>query len=244
MSRGADDLPEPLSEEEKSYFQTVEVRFCALRGASMLLSPRDWALITSWWNERVPLSLVLESLEEVFATRVRRGDPAESIGSLAYARSEVQRRFRLHRELVGFRRGEEESTRLQREIRLHLGRMARRLAQVGDAARGRGQEEMARALIVGAAAIRELRRSAGKAGWNPSSAEERLEQIEAEILDSARAALGEGERKSLQARAREALSRRGLVMSEKAHQGTLRAVEDELLRRAWEIPRISFLAES
>ena len=122
-----DSAPAP-SEEEKSYFRAVEERFCALRGAALLISPRDWALIASWWEESVPLALILDSLEEVFAARARRGDAAEDIGSLAYVRSEVQRRFRLHREMVALRRGEEEeSTRLRREIRLHLGRVARGL---------------------------------------------------------------------------------------------------------------------
>jgi len=232
------------SEEEKSFFRTVEDRFCALRGAAMLLSPRDWALIASWWNERVPLPLILESLEEVFAARARRGDAATEISSLSYVRSEVQRRFRLHRELVAVRRGEEEEgTRLRREIRLHLGRVARRLVLAGELAREGGEEALGRALLIGSAEIKALRSSAGKIGWSPAVAEEKLLQIESEILDSARSALSLREKEDLQIQARKTLDARGLRMTQEARRVTLNSVEQDLLRQRWRIPAIALLAE-
>jgi len=238
-----DSAPAP-SEEEKGYFRAVEERFCALRGAALLISPRDWALIASWWEERVPLALILDSLEEVFAARARRGDAAEDIASLAYVRSEVQRRFRLHREMVALRRGEEEeSARLRREIRLHLGRVARGLGFASELAREQGHEALARALLVGSAEIKAVRRLAGEIGWNPTSAEARLEQIESEIMDSARGALSPEEREALQSRARDLVSSRGLRMTQEAFQITLNSIEQDLLRRQWRIPSIALLAE-
>jgi hypothetical protein len=238
-----DSAPAP-SEEEKSYFRAVEERFCALRGAALLISPRDWALIASWWEESVPLALILDSLEEVFAARARRGDAAEDIGSLAYVRSEVQRRFRLHREMVALRRGEEEeSARLRREIRLHLGRVARGLGFASELAREQGHEALARALLVGSAEIKAVRRLAGEIGWNPTSAEARLEQIESEIMDSARGALSPEEREALQSRARDLVSSRGFRMTQEAQQITLNSIEQDLLRRQWRIPSIALLAE-
>jgi hypothetical protein len=238
-----DSAPAP-SEEEKSYFRAVEERFCALRGAALLISPRDWALIASWWEERVPLALILDSLEEVFAARARRGDAAEDIASLAYVRSEVQRRFRLHREMVALRRGEEEeSARLRREIRLHLGRVARGLGFASELAREQGHEALARALLVGSAEIKAARRLAGEIGWSPTSAEARLEQIESEIMDAARGALSPEEREALQSRARDLVSSRGLRMTQEAFQITLNSIEQDLLRRQWRIPSIALLAE-
>jgi hypothetical protein len=238
------DAPSAPSEEEKRYFRTIEERFCALRGAALLLSPKDWRLITSWWNERVPLPLVLESLEEVFAAKTRRGEVTGEISSLAYVRSEVQRRFRLHRELVAVRRGEEqESAQLRREIRLHLGRVARRLAVAGALARERGEEDLARTLLIGSCEVKALMRSAGKIEWNPASAEERLEQIESEIMDSARSALSVQEREGMKALARETLATRGLRMTPDAYRITLNSIEENLLRHKWGLPAIALLAE-
>ena len=233
----------PAWEEEKQYFRSVEERFCALRGASMLISPKDWALIDSWWKEEVPLSLILEALEEVFASKVRRGELPESIGSLAYARNEVQRRFRLHRDLVALRRGAGETDRLRQEIRLHLGRLSRHLTRVVGAIRDQGQESLAQALAVGAAEIRQLRRSAGKPDWNPGCTEESLRKIELEVLDLARQALGESERKDLEDRVGELLSRHGRTMKEDARRSAVVAFEEDLLRRRWQIPRISLLPQ-
>ncbi len=244
MSSSAAESVSAPSDEERSYFRTVEERFCALRGAALLLSPRDWSLMASWWNERVPLPLILESLEEVFAARARRGDAAREISSLAYVRHEVQRRFRLHRELVAVRRGEEEeSATLRREIRSHLGRVASRLALAAELAREHGEEGLARALLVGSAEVKALKRTAGKIDWNPASAEERLEQIESEIMDSARGALSAQEREALQSSAREMLSARGLRMTQEAHRITLNSIEENHLRQRWRIPAIALLAE-
>jgi hypothetical protein len=237
--------PEPLiSEEEKEYFRLIEERFCALRGASMLLSPRDWALMESWWRERVPLSLVLDALEEIFAARVRRGDPADSIGSLAYVRGEVRRRFLLQREWAAVRRGEEEeSQRLRRAIRLHLGRLARRLALGAEAAQEGGQSQLCRSLLTVAGEIRILRRESARKEWDPSQAEEKLGQLEAEILDAARAATGEAEREEIAAQARNLLAGRLAQMSSEVHRETLLAMEQKLLRQRWGIPRLTLLGE-
>lgn len=234
----------PISEEEKDYFRGVEERFCALRGAARLLSPRDWALIASWWSERVPLRLVLECLEEVFATRARRGEPKESVASLAYVKPEIQRRFRLHRELVALRRGdEEESGRLRREIHAHLGRLARRLCEAAESTREQGQEALPRALLTTCAEVRRVRRDATRRGWSLSEAEARLEQLQSELMDIARAAAGETGRKVLQSRAREILADRAALMTRQAYRETLHALEENLLRQVWGIPRVSLLGE-
>jgi hypothetical protein len=230
-------------EAERDYFQAVEERFCALRGASMLLSPRDWGLIASWWREQIPLSLILETMEEVFRGRGERGDPPETIASLAYIKGQVQRRFKLHRDLVAVRRGEEESPRVRREIRMHLGRLARTLLKAADALRARGEEPLAQSLVVGAAGVRELRKSAGKGEEDPASLEARLRIIEAEIQASARAALGESDRRQLQEHAAALIKRRASLMTEPARQATLEALEEDWVRRKWRLPRISLLPQ-
>jgi len=110
-------------------------------------------------------------------------------------------------------------------------------------AREQGHEDLARALLVGSAEIKAVRRLAGQIGWNPASAEARLEQIESEIMDSARGALRSEEREALQSRARDLVSSRGLRMTHEAQQITLNSIEQDLLRRQWRIPSIALLAE-
>jgi hypothetical protein len=236
------DLDEAKWKAEKDYFHAVEERFCTLRGASLLLSPRDWVLIGTWWREQVPLFLILEAMEEVFRGRNERGDPPDTIASLAYIRSEVQRRFRLYRDLVAVRRGEEESPRVRQEIRIHLARLARGLLKAAEAARAQDEEALAQSLVVGAAGVRELRRAAGKGDWDPATFERRLSEIEAEIQGTAGAALGEADRRCLKEREGDLLQRAS-AMTPQARQATLAALQEEWIRRKWRLPRISLLPQ-
>jgi len=242
VSRKTTSVP-PIPREEKRYFNRIEERFCALRGAAMLLSPRDWALIGEWWKEEIPLAVVLESLEEVFRARIGRGEAPGRIGSLAYVRHEVERRWELQRELrAATREPAAESYRLQGEIRRHLGRLARRLREVASSAQGEGREEMARVLSEIEAGLKTLLpREAVQ--WDPGQAESILEKMDSELLQAAREALDREDRARLAAEAEAALEPRRGAMRPRAFAETRRALEDHLLRRRWGIPRLSLLAE-
>ncbi len=236
--------PEPeVSQEERRYFRTIEERFGALRGTHLLLSPRDWALIASWWSDEVPIAIVLEAMEDVFAARRTAGTTARPVNSLAYVRSEVEHRARLRREMVAVRRGEaEDSQRLRREIRLHLGRLARRLASAATGAADAGGEELARELFVAAAELRRLRRDAGKEEGNLSLLEEALTRLDAAILEVARRSLAAEARADIAAQARARAAMFGRSMTPQARDETLQALEDELTRQHWGLGRIGLFS--
>lgn len=233
-----------VSPEEAEYFRSIEERFCALRGASRLLSPRDWNLIAGWWTERIPLSLVLESLEEVFLARRRGGTEADRVNSLAYLRPELIRRWRLRREMTAPRRGEdEEAQRLRLDLRRHLGRVARGLKVGASEARGREREELARTLLEAAGEVRMIRERAAAPDWSPLECEESLERLDAEILNVAEAALHESERTRLDREALETLTPLREGMRRSAFQETLSAMRARLIRREFHLPRLSLAGE-
>ena len=236
--------PEPqVSEDERRYFRAIEERFCFLRGSHLLLSPRDWALIASWWSSGVPLPIVLESLEEVFAARRVQGPDLRPVNSLAYVRSEVEQRARLRREMAAVRRGEaEDSLRLHRQIRLHLGRLARRLAAAAGAAAQGDMAELARELYVAVAEMRRLRREADRTEEGALLLEEALQRLDAAILEAGRRSLTPDQREAIaaQALARAAPLDRG--MTPHGRRETLQALEDDLTRKHWGIPRIALLS--
>lgn len=239
-----EDREPPLRPEEAAYFRTIEERFCALRGAPMLLSPRDWALIAEWWAEKVPLLVVLEAVEDVFAARARRGDGADRINSLTYARSEVLRRWRLHREMTAPRRGEpEETARLVEGIRRHLGRVSRALRQAAIAARDRGREELARTLLVVSAELRQIRKQASTEAWDALASEASLERLDSEVLESARRALEAEDASGIERETSAFLEPRREAMTPGAFRESRSAIESRLIRRHFGIPRISLLGE-
>jgi len=240
--KGGDDRGPAVSPEEAEYFRLIEERFCALRGAAMLLSPRDWNLIAGWWGERIPLALVLEAVEEVFAALRRRAGESGRVNSLGYAAPEVLRRWKLHRELTAPRRGEEEEReRLREEVRRHLGRVASSLKAASSAARDRGLERLAGTMLEAAAEVRTLRRESAAKEWEPVRAEKVLESLDAELLQAAEDALDRAARLRLKGEAEEILRPHRPGMRTDAFRETLEAVRARLLRREFGLPHLSLL---
>jgi hypothetical protein len=90
-----------MTEEETdhAWFQAVEEIFVRLRGAPLLLSPADWQVASRWHREGVPLDLVRQALEEVFAKRKERGTKGR-INSLRYCAPAVEAAWAELRELT------------------------------------------------------------------------------------------------------------------------------------------------
>ena len=88
------------SEEDVAYFHAVEAAFVRLRGAPLLLSPADFQVAKRWRREGVPLSLVVATLEDVFAKRRERG-AKDRINSLRYCARAVDAAWAEVRELQG-----------------------------------------------------------------------------------------------------------------------------------------------
>ncbi|HEV8241134.1 MAG TPA: hypothetical protein VGS57_17345 [Thermoanaerobaculia bacterium] len=88
------------SDEEVAYFRAVEDAFVRLRGAPLLLSPADFLVAARWRREGVPLSLVVATLEEVFAKR-REREAKGRINSLRYCAQAVDAAWAEVRELQG-----------------------------------------------------------------------------------------------------------------------------------------------
>jgi hypothetical protein len=234
--------PDP---KEQEYFRAIEERFCALRGASMLLSPRDWGLIAGWWERQIPLFLVLETLEDLFAGRRRRGDDPNEVNSLAYARAEILRRWKLRLAMSSPRREEpEESERLREHLRRHLARVVRSLKEAASRARGAGLEPLARTILEVAAELQRLRKEAGAKAWDPLLAEGALEKLDAEILQAASAALEGPRRAALELEATEILAPGRAGMRPEAFRQSLQAVHMRLLRREFGLPHLSLLGET
>jgi hypothetical protein len=81
-------MPEP-EVDDQAYFHAIEETFVRLRGTPLLLSPADWHVARRWHQDGVPLDLVRNALEEVFAKRLERGLKGK-ISSLRYCAPAVE----------------------------------------------------------------------------------------------------------------------------------------------------------
>lgn len=74
--------------EDHAYFRALEAVFLRLRGSGTLLSADDWQIAREWRRSGVPLDLVIETFERLFA-RQRERRSKRGISSLRYFRRAV-----------------------------------------------------------------------------------------------------------------------------------------------------------
>jgi hypothetical protein len=69
-----------------NYFTEIEEYFWRKRGAQLLVSPLDWAILESWQKAGIPLETVLKGIDRAFESyaRSRRGGSGRLLKSLAY----------------------------------------------------------------------------------------------------------------------------------------------------------------
>lgn len=74
-----------------TYFTEIEEHYQRRRGAGLLLSTLDWALIETWKDAGIPLEAVLRGIDETFDKYERKPPRAKTkkINSLAYCSQEV-----------------------------------------------------------------------------------------------------------------------------------------------------------
>lgn len=72
-----------------NYFTEIEERYQKRRGAGLLLSTLDWALIETWKDAGIPLEAVLAGIDVTFDKYDRRPAKTRKVNSLAYCSQEV-----------------------------------------------------------------------------------------------------------------------------------------------------------
>jgi hypothetical protein len=69
-----------------NYFTEIEDYFWRKRGAHLLVSPLDWAIVETWQKSGIPLGAVLQGIDRAFESwqRSRRAAGGRQLKSLAY----------------------------------------------------------------------------------------------------------------------------------------------------------------
>jgi hypothetical protein len=69
-----------------NYFTEIEDYFWRKRGAHLLVSPLDWAVVETWQKAGIPLDVVLKGIDRAFESyaRSRRAASGRQLKSLAY----------------------------------------------------------------------------------------------------------------------------------------------------------------
>ncbi len=72
-----------------NYFTEIEEHFCQRRGAALLVSTLDWALMETWKDAGIPLEAVLRGIDAAFDKYDARRRKAQKINGLAWCSQAV-----------------------------------------------------------------------------------------------------------------------------------------------------------
>ena len=225
--------------DEEGYFQEIEAQFARLRGAPLLLSTKDVALVDAWWKVGIPLRVVLSALASVFEKRAQAHPPQpRSVHSLAYCRHAVEEAFEDWKEsrLGGDREAGREPEVGPDEAPRFLRERAREL----EATAAARPPEVQRPLLEASSQVADL--AAGLQGptpMAPAEVEERLESVEDRLLEALLAAMSERDRGDLQAATRRDLEPLRARLTERAYQASLRSDLRARLRDRHRLPRLT-----
>ena len=222
-----------LSDHE--YFQRIEEVFIGLRGAPLLLSPKDWQAAREWHRQGIPLDLVTRTLEEIFERRRERGEE-DPISSLRYCNRAVQAAWKEQRELVAVAGGPSgEDAPPDAEVfdpTARLAALAGALPQdLPDRATLAGRLD-----ALGAAAA-----EGGKAA-DPRRIEQALAALDREVIDGLIEGLAPARRRELESGAEESVRALADRVPRDQIERARRRVLEQKVRRLHALPTLSLFA--
>jgi hypothetical protein len=80
------------------YFLEIESHFALRRGTPFILSAKDWALMKKWFEDGIPLAIVIEAIDSVFEKNEASGR-RKVISSLSYCRHAVKEMWQDRKDL-------------------------------------------------------------------------------------------------------------------------------------------------
>ncbi len=168
-------------ETADEYFRAIEQEFVSRRGAAMLLSPRDWALIGEWKEAGVPLHVVLQGIHNVFDSFEQRAPAGRRINSLSYCRQEVLGLHEIYRTLHAVEAGRPAPGAADAAgaaaMARHVGRLHRRVRLSMAVASLAGRDLLVGGLARIAAELKRLRREIKEGAFDPTGLEEGLRSV-------------------------------------------------------------------
>lgn len=229
---------ESLSDHE--YFRAIEEVFVELRGAPLLLSPKDWRTAREWHREGIPLDLVLRTLEEVFERRRERGDE-DKISSLRYCDRAVRSAWKRVEELTGASAahgsGSAPAERSSPDVSSRLEALARALPAEPSACREAAHRIRS---LLSAAASNEP--DAPAPPRDERSIERALTRLDEEILERLARDLSPEEKRALEEEAEASLAPLAERLPQEEIERARQRLLTQKLRRRFAVPTLSLFA--
>src|SRR6266705_3221607 len=129
-----------------NYFTEIEEYFWKKRGAHLLVSPLDWAIMEAWQKAGVPLAAVLKGIDRAFESYGRsRRSAGKPLKSLAYCTDAVLEAAEEQLEAAAgkgpvSKSGTQKEPFSREELKKYFGRNVAQLKQVAEKSQGEATE--------------------------------------------------------------------------------------------------------
>lgn len=193
------------TDDEQDYFAKIEETFVELRGSPLLLSPGDWQIASSWHARGIPLALVLTTIRSIFREREEQ-ERSGKIQSLKYLASAVDRAWQDQQSLTAAAR---RSPTRELDVDKRLQVLAQALPRQWEGAET-------------------IRKALASVQGSPQVVEERLKDLDEEMLSSALSGLSESARDEFERDVEAARDR----LRDRVDSKVLDDIAEELRRRA------------
>jgi hypothetical protein len=229
-----------------SYWKEIERYFAKKRGSALILSPKDWPLVSSWQEREIPIEIVYQGIDKAF-TRLeekQRTSQHQTIRTLAYCQYDVEELWKTRKEALQTTSqfSEEE---LHRDIIAERQKLTTKIRSVSNQLRKYARNPryscIRNELFSSSETLDALISSVGQAGENLvlSQIKQKIHNIERQLLSQLEHAIDETIRQELHTKAEAKLVSYKKNMSTEVYQETLRIAFLQTLHDAYPLP--SFL---
>ena len=221
------DLPAP---PEEVYTQAIEERFRLRRRTPLTLSHADYELAGRWWQQGIPLWIVIESIDELFRKKESSGDPGR-VRRLSWCGRAVEARFAEYQRTHVAATGAAEQPDSPATSALFAA-AAQKLRIAAEGARQRGY--LASSVVLARTADDILAESPATP-IELSAARLVLHKLEEKILDQLRLSTDEAEMARMREAAASSLSAHRGRMTGAAFEATLERLVSQRLREFYQL---------
>ncbi len=210
----------------EEYAAAIEAHLRARRGASHILSPRDFALARSWYQRGVPLASVLVGIDRAF-------DDGAPVVSLAFCRRRVE-------ELAATGRSPQARPALPAES-VPLAEVEALLAALADRLRGLqpGPAACFEPPLRKIQEVRDLIAVASRPNWDYLRG--KLREIDDDVSAAVLQGVSENERNGYREEARRAVERHRGRVGDEALEDAMARFTMQRAREALGLPRVSLV---
>jgi hypothetical protein len=225
---------------QHSYLEEIEQYFANKRGNALILSPKDWPLVTRWQEQGVPLAMIFEGIDRAFARLEERPNLARrhSLRTLSACKYDVEKLWKEHQEALREASRTEEQSTFHTDKQQLLTKLRSLITQLRKIAEKPKYQCIADDLLITSDSLEQLIPSIEESSDEVSLSlfHQQVRQCEQDLITNLKTALTPEERQAFQTRVEAQLAPYKRNMKAAVYQETLQIALLKALRDAYPLP--------